>query len=74
MRLNNKETLNCFSFIDFDVTDVSIYPISKSIIFNLSGALYKKDSQKIELGKGYFKIEHYILINNSRHASRIRSL
>lgn len=59
MKINAKEMLEKFSFIDYVVTDVVIYPKTKSIIFNLTGASYLDDNVRKELSKGYLKIEHY---------------
>jgi hypothetical protein len=62
MKINAKEMLNRFSFIDYKVTDVSIYPNTKSIIFSLNGASYLDNNVRKELAQGYLKIEHYTSI------------
>lgn len=69
MKITIKKILDNFSFIDYEVTDVLIYPNTKSIIFYLSGASYLENNVRKELNKGYLKIEHFESIKISSYAA-----
>lgn len=59
MKINTKEALEKFSFIDYKVTSLMIHPKTRAIIINLTGALCLENDILKELNKGYLKVEHF---------------